>query len=69
MDYIVRGTAAEGYIRAFAASTRDLTEEARGIHKTSPVVTAAMGRLLTAGEKGICLRLPSGATAPCRESP
>ena len=49
MDYIVRGTAAEGYIRAFAASTRDLTEEARGIHKTSPVVTAAMGRLLTAG--------------------
>ena len=49
MDYIVRGTAADGYIRAFAASTRDLTEEARSIHKTSPVVTAAMGRLLTAG--------------------
>lgn len=49
MDYIVRGTAADGYIRAFAASTRDLTEEARNIHQTSPVVTAALGRLLTAG--------------------
>ena len=49
MDYIVRGTAADGYIRAFAASTRDLAEEARSIHKTSPVVTAAMGRLLRPG--------------------
>ncbi|MDY5016283.1 MAG: Hsp33 family molecular chaperone HslO [Eubacteriales bacterium] len=47
-DHIVRATAAENRIRAFAASTRDLVEEARARHNTSPVVTAALGRLLTA---------------------
>ncbi len=49
MDYIVRATAADGQIRAFAATTRDLTEHARAAHNTSPVATAALGRLLTAG--------------------
>ena len=48
-DYIVRATAAGGQIRAFAATTRGLVEEARGRHGTSPVATAALGRLLTAG--------------------
>ncbi len=48
-DYIVRATAADAGIRAFAASTRDLVEEARSVHNTSPVVSAALGRLLTAG--------------------
>lgn len=48
-DYIVRATAAEGQIRAFAATTRELTEYARQAHNTSPVATAALGRLLTAG--------------------
>lgn len=48
-DYMIRATAAEGKIRAFAATTRDLVEEARSRHNTSPVVTAALGRLLTAG--------------------
>lgn len=48
-DYIVRATAANNQIRAFAATTRDLVEEARNIHQTSPVATAALGRLLTAG--------------------
>ncbi|MGN0158439.1 MAG: Hsp33 family molecular chaperone HslO [Brotaphodocola sp.] len=48
-DYIVRATAAEGQIRAFAASTCDLVEYARSAHNTSPVATAALGRLLTAG--------------------
>ncbi len=48
-DYAVRATAAGGYVRAFAATTRNLTEEARRYHNTSPVVTAALGRLLTAG--------------------
>lgn len=48
-DYIIRATAANGQIRAFAATTRDLVEEARQIHNTSPVATAAIGRLLTAG--------------------
>lgn len=48
-DYIIRATAADGQILAFAATTRDLVEHARSIHGTSPVVTAALGRLLTAG--------------------
>lgn len=48
-DYIVRATAANSQIRAFAAATRDLTEHARAAHNTSPVATAALGRLLTAG--------------------
>ena len=48
-DYVVRATAAEGQIRAFAATTRELTEYARAAHNTSPVATAALGRLLTAG--------------------
>lgn len=48
-DYIVRATAAGAQIRAFAATTRNLVEEARRAHNTSPVMTAALGRLLTAG--------------------
>ncbi|MGI6094673.1 MAG: Hsp33 family molecular chaperone HslO [Lachnospiraceae bacterium] len=48
-DYIVRATAANHQIRAFAATTRDLVEDARAAHNTSPVATAALGRLLTAG--------------------
>lgn len=48
-DYIIRGTAADNQIRFFAATTRQLVEHARQIHETSPVVTAALGRLLTAG--------------------
>lgn len=46
-DYIVRATAADTQIRAFAASTTNLVEEARERHGTSPVATAALGRLLT----------------------
>lgn len=48
-DYIVRATAADGQIRAFAATTRNLAEEARERHHMSPVAAAALGRLLTAG--------------------
>ena len=48
-DYIVRATAANGQIRAFAASTKEVVETARKDHNTSPVATAALGRLLTAG--------------------
>lgn len=48
-DYIVRATAANAQIRAFAANTKEMVEEARRIHNTSPVVTAALGRLLTGG--------------------
>ena len=48
-DYIVRATAADNQIRAFAATTRELVEKARLAHNTSPVATAALGRLLTGG--------------------
>lgn len=48
-DYIVRATAADGQIRAFAANTKDVVETARKDHNTSPVATAALGRLLTGG--------------------
>ncbi len=48
-DYMVRATAAEGQIRAFAIQGREMVEEARRRHDTSPVVTAALGRLLEAG--------------------
>ena len=48
-DYIVRATAANSQIRAFAAVTTDMVETARKNHNTSPVATAALGRLLTGG--------------------
>ncbi len=48
-DYIVRATAANGQIRAFAATTRQMVEDARAAHNTSPIATAALGRLLTGG--------------------
>lgn len=48
-DYIVRATAADSQIRAFAVTSRNLVEEARRRHNTSPVATAALGRLMTAG--------------------
>lgn len=48
-DYIIRATAADSQIRAFAATTRDMVEHARAAHNTSPVATAALGRLMTAG--------------------
>lgn len=48
-DYIIRGTAAKNQVRFFAATTREMVETARSIHNTSPVATAALGRLLTAG--------------------
>lgn len=48
-DYVIRGMAAGNQVRFFAARTRNLVETARQKHNTSPVVTAALGRLLTAG--------------------
>ena len=48
-DYMVRVTAADKQIRAFAVTSRDLVEQARIYHNTSPVITAALGRLLTGG--------------------
>ena len=48
-DYIIRATAANSQIRAFAAVTTETVETARKAHNTSPVATAALGRLLTGG--------------------
>lgn len=48
-DYIVRATAADSQIRAFAITSKNIVETARQAHDTSPVATAALGRLLTAG--------------------
>lgn len=46
-DYIVRATAADSHIRAFAITSKGMVEEARSDHNTSPVITAALGRLLS----------------------
>ena len=48
-DYIVRATAAGETVRAFAVRSTDLVAVARETHHTFPVVTAALGRLLSAG--------------------
>ncbi len=48
-DYMIRATAAKGQVRAFAATTREMVEFARNAHNTSPVATAALGRLMTGG--------------------
>lgn len=48
-DYMIRATAADDSIRAFAATTRQMVEDARRAHDTTPVCTAALGRLLTGG--------------------
>ncbi len=48
-DYLIRAAAADDTIRAFAATTRQMAEDARRAHDTTPVCTAALGRLLTGG--------------------
>ena len=47
-DQLIRAISQDGLIKVSAVSTRDLTERARQIHKTLPVATAALGRLLAA---------------------
>ncbi|MCD8327320.1 MAG: Hsp33 family molecular chaperone HslO [Lachnospiraceae bacterium] len=73
-DYIVRATAANAQIRAFACTTRETVEEARRRHETTPVATAALGRLMSGalmmgvsmkGEKDI-LTLQIQADGPLR---
>lgn len=48
-DYIIRAIAADGQVRAFAATTKNMVEKARQIHEMSPIATDALGRLLTGG--------------------
>lgn len=56
-DYIVRATAANDAIRAFAITSKDIVEEGRQRHNTSPIVTAALGRMLSAGSMmGVMLK-------------
>ena len=47
-DQLVRAISKDGFVKAVAVSTRDLTERTRQIHKTLPVATAALGRTLAA---------------------
>ena len=47
-DYVIRATAGDGQIRAFVATTKYLVDEARELHQTTKVATAALGRTLTA---------------------
>ena len=72
-DYIVRATAADSSIRAFAITSKNMVEEARQNHDTAPVITAALGRLLSAasmmgsmmkGEKDLLtIQIQSGGPA------
>ena len=48
MSYILRGISKNHGIRIFAADTTSMVEEARRLHNTSPVASAALGRALTA---------------------
>ncbi len=47
-DYIARAIAGSGQIRAFALTTKTLTERVRRIHNYSPLAIAALGRVLSA---------------------
>lgn len=46
---LIRATACEGKLRAFAVNTTGIVEEMRRRHGTTPVATAALGRAATAG--------------------
>lgn len=59
-DYAVRASAANEQVRVFAVTTREMCEYARNAHGTSPVMTAALGRLLTAGSMmGLMMKNPT----------
>ena len=47
-DYVIRGTAADGQVLAFACSTKEMVEEARVRHGLSKTATAALGRTMSA---------------------
>lgn len=54
MDRIIRGMIGNA-ARVFVASTKDTVQKAFEIHHTSPVMTAALGRTLTAGAMMGCM--------------
>ncbi|MNC19584.1 33 kDa chaperonin [compost metagenome] len=47
-DRLIRGTALDGRVRAFAVRTTALVDELRRRHDTYPTATAALGRTVTA---------------------
>ncbi len=49
MGKLIRCITSDGAVMISAVDTTDIVEEARNIHVTTPVATAALGRLLTAG--------------------
>lgn len=70
MGKLIRCITSDGFVMATAVDTTDIVARAEQIHSTSAVVTAALGRLLTAGsmmgnmlkgtENSITLRLAGG---------
>ena len=73
MGKIIRCITSDGLVMATAIDSTDIVAEAERIHKTSAVVTAALGRLLTAGsmmgnmlkskDNTLTLRLAGGGPA------
>lgn len=47
-DRYLRGVAGDSSIRFILVSSTELVEKARSLHQTSPIATAALGRVLTA---------------------
>ena len=48
-DKIIRAVAKDGMVRIIAGTTTNLVEDARVIHECTPVASAALGRMITAG--------------------
>ena len=46
-DYMIRATANDAQVRAFAVTSRELVDKARKIHNLSPICAAALGRLMS----------------------
>lgn len=49
MDKLVRGTAKDGMVRVIGAITTDIVDFGTKAHECTPVASAALGRMLTAG--------------------
>lgn len=62
MDEIIKAISGDGSFALSAISSKELTERARMIHKTTPVVTAALGRTLAAASLiGSSLKKPDAS--------
>ena len=62
MGKLIRCISEDGSLMMMAADTADIVEEARRIHGTTPVASAALGRLLTAASfMGAMLKKPGSS--------